>query len=93
MLRKKRKHHIKTDTYSQLVALVWCHRMCQVDWKHQKHPVAHRHHDLICILGREFSNWRSDDAGLRPWIVKVNRICSRMRMNIVYATQEIVRVL
>ncbi len=66
--------------------------MCQVGWKHQKHPVAHRHHNLICILGREFSDWRSDDAGLRPWIVKVNRIRSWMRMNIVYATQEIVRV-
>ncbi len=66
--------------------------MGQVGWKHQKHPVAHRHHDLVCILGREFGNWRSDDARLRPWIVKVNRIRSRMRMNIVYASQEIVRV-
>ena len=33
-----------------------------------------------------------DDAGLRSWIVKVNRIRSRMRLNIVNATQEIVRV-
>ena len=66
--------------------------MCQVGWKHQKHPITHRHHDLICILGGERRNWRPDDAGLRSWIVKVNRIRSRMRMNIVYAAQEIVRV-
>ena len=66
--------------------------MCQVGWKHKKQTVAHRHHDLICILGREFSDWRSDDAGLRSWIVKVNRIRSGIRMNIVYATQEIVRM-
>jgi len=66
--------------------------MCQVGRKHQKHSVAHRHDDLICILGREFGNWRSDDVGLRSWIVKIYRLCSRMRMNIVYATQEIVRV-
>ena len=66
--------------------------MCQVGWENQKHPIAHRHHDLIRILGREFRNWRSDDAGLRSWIVKVNRIGSRVRTNIVYAAQEIVRV-
>ncbi len=66
--------------------------MCPVGWKHQQHPVAHCYHDLICILGRKFGNWRPYDAGLRSWIVKINRICSRMRMNIVYATQEIVRV-
>ncbi len=66
--------------------------MCQVGWEHQKHPVAHRHHDLICILGRKFGNRWSDDAGLRPWIVKVDRIRSGMRANIVYAAQEIVRM-
>ncbi len=65
--------------------------MCQVGWKHQKHPAAHHHRDLICIVGREFSNWRSDDAGLPFWVVKVNRIRSGMRVNIVYATQEIIR--
>ncbi len=66
--------------------------MCKVGWKHEKHPVAHRYNDLICILGRKLGDWRSDDAGLRPWIVKVYRIRSGMRMNIVYATQEIVRM-
>ena len=37
-------------------------------------------------------DWRSDDAGLRSWIVKVDRIGSRVGTNIVYAAQEIVRV-
>ncbi len=65
-------------------------RMRQIGWKHQKHPVGHRHHYLICILRREFSNRRSDDTGLRSWIVKINRVRSRVRTNIIYATQEIV---
>ncbi len=66
--------------------------MCQVGWKHQKHPVAHRHHDLICILGRKFGNWRPDDAGLRSWVAKVDRLGSRVGTNILYAAQETVRV-
>ncbi len=66
--------------------------MRQVRWKHQKHPIAHRHHDLIRVLGCEFRNRRSDDAGLRSWIVKINRIGSRVRTNVIYAAQEIIRV-
>ena len=66
--------------------------MRQVGWKHQQHPIAHRQHHLVCILGREFSNGRSDDAGLRSGIVKVDRIRTRMRLHIVNAAQEIIRV-
>ena len=81
-----RKHHI--NAYAQLVTLVSCDRMCQVGWKHQQHPFAHRHHSLIRILGGEGRNWRPDDTGLRSWIVKINRIGSRLRTDIIYAAQN-----
>ena len=64
----------------------------QPSWKYKKRSVCHFHNDLIGVLRGQFRHRWPDDPCLHSRIVKIDGICSLVRLGVINTAHEVVWV-